>query len=58
MLHPNKEEFRQRHQETCIDKQGDSGQTQREKRGLQRVGTSTGSLGGIQRNCLSSQGFG
>ena len=39
-----------------MDEQGAPGQIQAEKGGLQKMETKTGSLGGIQRNHLSSQG--
>jgi len=55
-MYPNKEEFRQKCQEACMDEQGAPGQTQTQKGILQRVEAMAGSLGGIQRNYLSSQG--
>jgi len=55
-MHPNKEEVRQKHWEACIDEQGAAGQTPTQKESLQRVEARTGSVGGIQRSCLSSQG--
>ena len=57
-MHPNKEEVRQKHQEACMDEQGAPGQAQTQTGSLQRVEARTGSLGGIERNCLSSQGSG
>ena len=48
----------QKRQEACMDEQGALGQTQTQKGSLKRVEARTGSLGGIQRNCLSSQGSG
>ena len=57
-MHPNKEEVRQKCQDACMDKQGAPGQTQTQKGSLQRVEARTGSLGGIQRYCMSSQGSG
>ena len=39
-----------------MDEQGVPGQTQTQKGSLQMVEARTGSLGGIQRNCPSSQG--
>jgi len=41
-----------------MDKPGAPGQTQTPKGSLQRVEARTGSLGGVQRNCPSSQGSG
>ncbi|GAB0204032.1 polycomb group RING finger protein 3-like [Grus japonensis] len=41
-----------------MDEQGAPGQSQTKKGSLQRVEARAGSLGGIQRNCLSSQGSG
>jgi len=41
-----------------MDKEKAPGQSQAQKRSLKRVEARTGSLGGIQRNCLSSQGSG
>jgi len=58
VMHPSKEEVGQKHQKACMDQQGTPGQTQAQKGSLQRVEARTGSLGGIQRNCLSSQGPG
>jgi len=52
-MHPNKEAVRQKKQEAYMDEQGAPGQAQ--KGSLQRVEARTGGLGGIQRNCLSSQ---
>ncbi|PKU28685.1 dtw domain-containing protein 2 [Limosa lapponica baueri] len=40
----------------CMDEQGAPGQAQKQKGGLQRVEARTSRLGGIQRNCPSSQG--
>jgi len=57
-MHPNKEEIRQKCQEACMDEQGGPGQTQTQKGNIQRVEARMGILGGIQRNCLSSQGLG
>jgi len=57
-MYPSKEEVRQKFQEACMDEQGAPEQTQAQKGSLQRVEARTGSLGGIQRNCLSSQGSG
>jgi len=57
-MYSNKEQVRKNHQEACMDKQGDPGQTQAQKGGLHRVKAVTGSLGRIQRNYLSSQGLG
>jgi len=57
-MHPLKDEVKQKHQEACIDEQGAPEQTQTQKGSLQRVEARTGSLGGIQRYCLSSQGLG
>jgi len=54
-MHPSKEEVRQKCQEACMGEQGAPGQTQTQKGSLQRVEARTGSLGGIQMNCLSSQ---
>lgn len=56
-VHPNKEEVRQKYQETFMDERGAPEQTQIQK-SLKRVEARTGSLGGIQRNCLSRQGSG
>ncbi|GAB0205450.1 hypothetical protein GRJ2_003010600 [Grus japonensis] len=58
VTHPNKEEVRQKCQEACVDEQGAPGQSQTKKGSLQRVEARAGSLGGIQRNCPSSQGSG
>ena len=41
-----------------MDEQGGPGQTQTQKGNIQRVEARMGILGGIQRNCLSSQGLG
>jgi len=41
-----------------MDEQGAPGQTQAQKGSLQRVEARMGSLGGIHRNSLSSQGSG
>jgi len=41
-----------------MDEQGALGQTQTQKGSLKRVEARTGSLGGIQRNSLNSQGSG
>lgn len=41
-----------------MDEQEAPGQTQTQKRSLQRVEVRTGGLGGVQRHCLSSQGSG
>jgi len=57
-MHPGKEIVRQKRQEACMDEQGAPGQTQTEEGSLQRVEARTGSLAGIQRNCLSRQGSG
>jgi len=46
-MHPNKE--------ACMHEQFAPGQTTTQKGSLQRLEAGTGSLGGIQRNCLSSQ---
>ncbi|GAB0182327.1 hypothetical protein GRJ2_000698000 [Grus japonensis] len=54
-IHPKKEEVKQKCQEACMDEQGAPGQAQTKKGSLQRV---EASLGGIQRNCPSSQGSG
>jgi len=54
----NKEEVRQKFQEACMDEQGALGQSQAQKGSLQTMKAMTGSMGGIQRNCLSSQGLG
>jgi len=53
---PTKRNVRQKCQEAYMDEQGAPGQIQVEKGGLQRMETRTGSLGGMQRNCPSSQG--
>jgi len=53
-MHPSKEEFREKRQKACMDEQRAPGQTETQKGSLQRVDARTGSLGGIQRNCLSS----
>jgi len=55
-MHPSKENIRQKHQEAYMDEQGAPGQIQAQKGSLQRVEVRVGSLGGIQRNCPSSQG--
>jgi len=55
-MHPDEEEVRQKHQEAFVEEQAAPGQTQAGKGGLQRMEARTGSLGGIQRNHLSSQG--
>jgi len=57
-MQPSKEEVRQKCQETCKDEQGAPGQTPAQKGSLQKVKARTGSLGGMQRNCVSSQGSG
>ncbi|GAB0209305.1 hypothetical protein GRJ2_003396200 [Grus japonensis] len=44
--------------EAPMDEQGAPGQSQTQKGSLQRVEARAGSLGGIQRNCPSSQGSG
>ena len=54
----SQKEVRQKCQEACLDEQRAPGQTQAQKGSLQRVKARTGSLGGIQRNCPSSQGSG
>jgi len=57
-MHPNKEEVRQKCQVASMDEQGAPGQSQTQEGSLQRVESRTGSLGGKQRNCPSSQGSG
>lgn len=54
-MHPNKGEMRQEHQEACTDEQGTPGQPQTQNGSLHRVEVGTGSLGGMHRDCLSSQ---
>lgn len=54
-MHPNKGEMRQEHQEACMDEQGTPGQPQTQNGSLHRVKVGTGSLGGMHRDCLSSQ---
>jgi len=54
-MNPKKEEVRQKPQEAYMDEQGAPGQSHAQKGSLKRVEGRTGSLGGIQRNCLSSQ---
>ncbi|PKU36933.1 hypothetical protein llap_12767 [Limosa lapponica baueri] len=44
VVHPNKEEVRQKCQEACMDEQGAPGQAQKQKGGLQRVEARTGRL--------------
>lgn len=55
-MHPNKEEVRQKCQEAFKDEQGVSGQIQAQDVSLQRVEAGKSSLGGIWRDCVSSQG--
>jgi len=55
VIHPNKEEVGPKCQVACMDEQGVPGQTQTQKRTLERVEARTGSLGGVQRNCPSSR---
>jgi len=57
-MHPNEVVVKQKCQEACMGKQDAPGQTQAQKGSLQRLEARTGNLGGIQRNCLSSQGAG
>jgi len=54
-MHSKKEEVWQKSHEACMGEQRVPGQRHTQKESLQRVEASTGSLGGIQRNCLSSQ---
>jgi len=58
VMHPNKEKVREKCQEACMDEQVAPGQTPAQKESLQRREARTGGLGGIQRNCPSSQGSG
>jgi len=55
-MRSNKEEVSQKHQGACMGEQDAPGQSQTQRRSLQRVEVGTGSLGGIQRNCQSIQG--
>lgn len=55
VMHPNKE-VRQNPQEACMDEQRSPWANSNIKR--KRAETRTGSLGGIQRDCLSRQGSG
>lgn len=52
----NKEEVGEKHQEAYIDEQNAPGQTQTQKRDLQGVEATTGSLGGMLRNYPSNEG--
>jgi len=54
----NKEEVGQKLHVACMDELGEPGQSQAQKESLQSMEARIGSLGGIQRNCLSSQGSG
>jgi len=54
-MHPIKQEVRQKCQEACMGEQVAPAQAQAQKGSQQRVEARTGSLGRIQKNCLSSQ---
>lgn len=56
VMHPRIEEVRQEHQEVYVHEQGAPVQSQTQKETLQSREGRTDSLGGTQRDCLSSQG--